>query len=333
LRLGTSLFQKNAIELYNFDRCTGTLSDLTFYQLPLTYFPYGLEFSGRHIYVSTSASSSVSYNSLLQIEVDSSNAVIADTLLFLDTLNHISMGQLQLAPDGKIYLSTCFYINDSSNFFTQNLGIINYPNITGAGCDFHPYSFFLGDSAISYGGLPNIPNYNLLSTTIYQTDAGVDTFWCLGDTTKKGVTIGSLAIPGVIYKWQPEEDIDSINQAQQYVSPSQSTLYYLTITDTTIQGSCQSRTDSVYVEVRICTGIQSEEQSESEVKVYPNPANEQLIIEITEHVDFLLYDIMGRQVIKQALQAAKIVVDISTLPEGLYIYRIGNHAGKVQVVR
>ena len=178
-----------------------------------------------------------------------------------------------------------------------------------------------------------MPDYRQSASSIYWVDAGVDTFYCAGDSTIKGVRIGTDSLTGVTYEWQPAPGIDSLDRLSQLIKPPQSRWYYLTITDTTIQGSCQSRTDSVYVEVRVCTGVENEYESESGVKVYPSPANNQLTIEAPTGSELLLYDILGRQAIKQTLQAPKSVIDISALPEGLYIYRVGSHSGKVQILR
>jgi hypothetical protein len=328
-KLISCLDNSHKIEIYNLDRCTGWLSNRTEFVFSSTYYPYAVEIVNNVIYISMGE---LNGNALYQLKLNNiSNAIDSVFVVSTDTINNIGYGQLELGPDGKIYLAVAYVRRDSSTFFNQNLSVINHPGIYGIACDFQPNSFYLGDSAISFISLPNMPNYNLGSTTIYQANAGIDTFWCLGDTIKKGVHLGSEAIAGVTYEWLPAIDIDSPQLAQQFVSPTHSTWYYLTITDTTIQNSCQSRTDSVYVEVKICTGINEPEQGQ--VKVYPNPANEQLIIETARQTDFILYDIMGRQVKKELLQTNKTIIDVSALPEGLYVYRIGNSAGKVQVLR
>ena len=44
--------------------------------------------------------------------------------------------------------------------YNENLGVINYPDSSGASCDFQPFSFYLGGKR-TYYGLPNNPDYSL----------------------------------------------------------------------------------------------------------------------------------------------------------------------------
>jgi hypothetical protein len=218
----------------------------------------------------------------------------------------------------------------------KNLSVINSPNSLGTACNFQAFSFYVGPHGTTFLGLPNFPNYNLGPMGIYNADAGKDTIICTNSA--QSVQLGQEAEPGIVYQWQPAASLNDATIAQPVASPTEDTYYILTITDTSATtASCQLRMDTVFVKVETCTGIESGQQSGSEVKVYPNPANEQLLIEAPANNELLLYDLLGRLVRKQVLQEAKSMVDISSLPEGLYIYRIGDNGGyvtgKVQVVR
>jgi hypothetical protein len=158
------------MELYDFDRCTGELSNLqTIYteniQLILRNF-WGACFSVNDslLYVTSIPQQSTDTSRLYQFDLSSSNiAATADTLretTFMET-----MGDLKLAPDGKIYLATSFYQNypyNDTSYTTINtyLSTINSPDSFGSVCDFQPYSFYLGGKR-TYTGLPNNPNYDL----------------------------------------------------------------------------------------------------------------------------------------------------------------------------
>jgi hypothetical protein len=182
---GNQLLLINAnglIELYDFDRCTGELSNLrtihpenndpnTAY---LTFF-WSAEFSPNDevLYVTT-MSGSVSY--LYQYNLSASN--IASTKLVVDSLNAPSQGgDLKLAKDGKIYWAGIYdtgpfpfpYPDSVYNQYNMNLSIINQPNILGKAtdinkylCDFQKYSFYLGGHR-TYYGLPNNPNYDMIA--------------------------------------------------------------------------------------------------------------------------------------------------------------------------
>ncbi|MBL0050574.1 MAG: hypothetical protein IPP29_03155 [Bacteroidetes bacterium] len=75
------------------------------------------------------------------------------------------MGQLKLAPDGKIYQSNNYYggypYSDTTyNMYNMNLSVINSPDSLGAACNLQPYSFYLGGKR-TYFGFPNNPDYFL----------------------------------------------------------------------------------------------------------------------------------------------------------------------------
>lgn len=209
-----------------------------------------------------------------------------------------------------------------------NLGVINYPDSSAQACAFIPFSFSLGNSARTRWGLPNMPNYNLGATSIYQADAGIDTFYCIGDTIK-AVGIGLKdTIPGVTYTWLNE--VDSIQQHRPYalVKPEQSTWYYLELSDTSIQGSCTRRIDSVFVEVRNCTGLN--EYLFKNVKVYPNPVNSLLHIETTTPGGAIsLYNLLGGEALTASLTETHTILDISMIPTGVYMYRITQNGQSV----
>jgi hypothetical protein len=103
------------------------------------------------------------YKYLYQANLDAGSvSAIEHSVVLIDSIytpNRQGLGSLQLAPDGKIYLSK---VED------YYLGAINYPNNLGAVCDYVDsavdlpnYSF--GDTACFYG----LPNF--VSTDLYET--------------------------------------------------------------------------------------------------------------------------------------------------------------------
>jgi Secretion system C-terminal sorting domain len=186
--LGTKLYATqwaSLVERYDFDRCSGLLSNaLTINPRDTNnnppnrfYWSHAVSPDESKLYVTSiynGTNADTSY--LVQYDLTAPNFLAsADTLY---TFNRNSAGGggpvaglLQLGPDGKIYLSTNYETQDcgfqwlycdTSSFFTENmnLSIINHPDSLGAACDFQPYSFYLGGHR-SYVGLPNNPNYEL----------------------------------------------------------------------------------------------------------------------------------------------------------------------------
>jgi hypothetical protein len=247
-------------EFFDFNRCSGNISNRRTINFPSPFMPYGIEFSPseRYAYVTSDRGFLTTMNEmgyLYQVNLD-------DSIIYRvwnDTTNLFTPGHLKLGPDGRIYMaySTPYNPFVNYNYKNNNLSVITSPDSLGAACDFRPFYIYLGDSSYSSLSLPNMPNYNLGPLPVYMADAGRDTFYCVGDSTIKAFRIGGDSIYGITYQWQPAPGIDTLsNRTQLVLPPAQSRWYYVTLTDTNYVGpSCNSRLDSVYIEVRNCTGI------------------------------------------------------------------------------
>ncbi len=154
------------IEMFDFDRCTGLLSN------PVTIHPaggplnYNLTWStafspnGNVLYVSSSKDT----NYLYQLDLTAAN--IYASRIDLDTFYRppVSPGALKLAPDGKIYFSCAYdnginfnypYADSMYNYVNMNLSVINYPDSLGTACGYAPFSFYLGGKRTYYGQVHN----------------------------------------------------------------------------------------------------------------------------------------------------------------------------------
>ena len=63
----------------------------------------------------------------------------------------------------------------------------------------------------------------------------------------------------------------------------------------------------------------------SAAKVYPNPTNGQLWVELpaeTASAQLVLYNLQGQQVLRQMANSTQATMDVSTLPKGLYVLRV-----------
>jgi hypothetical protein len=160
------------VNIYDFDRCSGQLNNpihLPLYagQLDGVWdLQYGLAFSpnSRFLYIAQN-------NNIIQFDTDTS-----DVWGSLDTVGFYQSPPpnnppgyyflMQLAPDGKIYIS-------ASNGI-MFLHVINQPDLKGDSCTFVNYGFALPD--FNSFGLPSFPNYRLgvlpgsPCDTIYKTD-------------------------------------------------------------------------------------------------------------------------------------------------------------------
>jgi hypothetical protein len=161
------------IETFDFDRCTGNLSNykkvrnMTFGSPPDEMFSGEFSASGQYLYVATNGA----YDSTFVIQIDLQNPLL---YYAADTIGTISYpiaggGFLKRGPDDKIYFACSWYDGSNFNFpypdttfnvYNTHLSVINSPNSMGTACNFTPFSFYLGGNR-TYYGLPNNPDYDL----------------------------------------------------------------------------------------------------------------------------------------------------------------------------
>ncbi len=58
------------------------------------------------------------------------------------------------------------------------------------------------------------------------------------------------------------------------------------------------------------------------LEIYPNPTSNQLTIEGTAINQVVVFNLMGQEVLRQSVNADKVVVALGALPEGTYFVRI-----------
>jgi hypothetical protein len=163
------------IGVFNFNRCTGAISNevvVEMFDPPGSYFKayFSGSFSpdGSKLYALSNQAIYDSTSKLYQFDLTAPD--IAASRILIDTFTiDASPACMELAPDGKIYISS-FYIGPGTNwpypdtscwnYINSNLSVINYPDNLGTACDFQPFSFYLNGSR-TYFGLPNNPDYEL----------------------------------------------------------------------------------------------------------------------------------------------------------------------------
>jgi hypothetical protein len=156
------------INLFDFDRCTGLLSNYRdigeHINSPLySYESAAFSPNGNVIYVSTNynTTKNIYQWNLLDTNIQSSKTLInhyPDTGL----VQWNTYGWHNLAPDGKIYVPvTANYQGpNQNNVTTQYLDAIDYPDSVGLACHYRRQAFYLGGHfAGSY--LPNMAYFGL----------------------------------------------------------------------------------------------------------------------------------------------------------------------------
>lgn len=161
---------KGLIELYDFDRCTGLISNPITISSESSMAPWpaywSSEFSpsGNILYVSRIAENAADSSKLFQYDLTATNISASKIALWV-TPFVTTIAQLKQAPDNKIYIATNFgqvypYTDSMYNPINMNLSVINSPDNLDLACDLQPFSFNLGGKRC-YSGLPNNPDYDM----------------------------------------------------------------------------------------------------------------------------------------------------------------------------
>ncbi len=142
----------NKIELFDFNKATGTLSNLV--DMGRFDEAYGLEFSpdGSKLYGGKNGLAGGEARIFqFDLKAGSPEAIAKSGTQVAKSLSR-KIGALQLGPDGRIYVAR----NGSSY-----LGVIRQPNAAGADCDYKDNGISLGAQKSEFG-LPNFPAYYFL---------------------------------------------------------------------------------------------------------------------------------------------------------------------------
>ncbi|MEE2931687.1 MAG: gliding motility-associated C-terminal domain-containing protein, partial [Bacteroidota bacterium] len=184
----TYIWSSYPIEVFDFDKSTGFLSNC------LTLVPhgsyYGSEFSPNNnvFYVASHSSGGVlqyNLNAGTVNDINNSMTVISGTG---------SLGAMQLAPDGKIYLSRP----------SPSLSVINNPNILGSGCGFNQDAVYLGGRLATYG-LPTFYNCVFVATNNFTFNNP-----CYGDSAI--FNISNMSVDSVLWDFgDPNSGINNFS--------------------------------------------------------------------------------------------------------------------------
>jgi hypothetical protein len=151
------LYNHNRADIYNFDRCNGSLNFRQYYMTPMdtaSYWDWD-----RKADICFSPNDSLLYMSnyytIYQIDIQDTAIYNAQLIHGPDTtLDYFPQYDLMgLAPNGKIYIGNWHGIRGSMSY-------IDKPNIKGLGCDFKPRGFQQNFNH-NLKTPPNNPNYGL----------------------------------------------------------------------------------------------------------------------------------------------------------------------------
>jgi gliding motility-associated-like protein len=201
--------------LLDFDNSTGRVSNPQRLNFPIEYHAYGGEFSpdNQKFYLDLNTQQGgieAAERLLLQYDLNAPDVANSSVTIYeTDTFNSvddITRGALQLAPDGKIY-----YTRDGSPWLSS----INDPNNLGVSCNFQYNGLRLQDGTLATEGLPPffdttfnpsisfiegcVGNVTQFFTSSIATCPNVDVLWDFGDPASGTDNISDLVQPNHAY--------------------------------------------------------------------------------------------------------------------------------------
>ncbi len=156
--LALASFSLGRLQLYDFDRCSGIISNARVIVDDSSSTYYGCAFSSNSskLYVAK-------YNREVLEQVDlSSEPYMISTIFSANYGLSNTAGQLELGPNGKIYWIQDVQGSIFDSLPAMYLGVINNPNAFGLSCNYDPLGLYFGGRVNRFSpGLPNHPNYYL----------------------------------------------------------------------------------------------------------------------------------------------------------------------------
>ncbi len=223
--IAMAFLQSDKVEYYPFDRFSGLISPAT-YTFSGVDQAYGIEFSpdGNRLYIANFEKD----KSIYQYDITSDNPELSQEIIH--TTPDYIFGQMQLGPDGKIYLSRGIR-EDGVIVGVPSLAVINNPNEVGASCNFQEDAFYLAGN-YSKVGLPNFVR-GIPYPTI-EVDLLAPESICADEEL---ILSPSSAYEYDSYLWQDGSTLSTLEV-------SDAGFYSVTVT-----AGCSTDSDSVYVDV------------------------------------------------------------------------------------
>jgi PKD domain/Secretion system C-terminal sorting domain len=332
---------EHGISLFDFDRCTGLLSNPQW--LPSTeYFQgYGADFSpnSRFLYINGWAAANNRTTKLMQFDTwqpDFTQNI--DTISILPTIQSVGWDTvvdysvMKTAPDGRIYIHGGYH--KSGDIVKWFYHIIPFPNRKGKDCGFldSENGMVFKKQRISLD-LPNYPNYRLGPIDGSTCDSlGLDNHplsnwrWDIEDSTNiRQVTFtDNASYEPTTWHWDFGDGTMSQDTSPVHTY-TQNGVYYvcLTVCNT---NSCDTLCRDVYIGV---SGIEETAIAQpKELIAYPNPAADILYLKLqsNQQSQVQITDLTGKIVLQQEInqQSGTTLqeINIAHLPIGMYVLSV-----------
>ena len=308
------------LQVFDFDRCTGKLSNETLLHFEHWIGSPGIAISPNSRFLYFSATDTLYQYDLWASDIPASEVVVGEWDGNIDPFANLFF-MAQLGPDGKIYIN----IPNGSNY----LHVVNRPNEKGLACNFVQRGLDLmnrNDTA-----LPNNPNYRLGPLDGSPCDTlGIDNVPVARFRyDQDSVDYLSFEFTDLSYyeptdwNWDFGDNTTSQDTSPVHVFPANG-YYYVCLTVSNGNGQ------DTFCRV-IFTGTTANDISkkpQTSILVYPNPASGQVIFD-NSHTNekitrVVFYNNMGENIFENKWKGnlTQNKMDLSGLSPGIYFYTI-----------
>ena len=321
-----------AFVLYDFDRCSGEISNPLRINIPEDTVTYPVWFcfspNSRYLYATNGALKLYQFD-LQAADIEASKQLVGEFDDFRSPHGlPTNFYHLALGPDQRIYMGS----PNTVNF----LHTINKPDLPGLACDFRQHNVVLITNNIFH--LPNNPNFRLYQ----QEGSGCDSLaieiplvaqWrdeqdsLLGKFTV-GFTEYSYHQP-VSWFWDFGDGTMDTVQNPVHTYPAHGD-YTVCLVACNALGVCDTLCRTVTVLEKL-TNTLPELVQQGDILVYPNPAHDLLTIQFLENPtqdieQITIIDALGRAVLQQNIPQGQSIIqlDIRKLTAGPYYLTVPN---------
>ena len=321
-------------DLYDFDRCTGLLSNHKHLETNYETFGGGVAFSPNSKFVYFSLSKSIYQVDLSEQNPLEGMKIVATYDGFVD-LTPTTFLSAQLAFDGKIYITTT-----GAN---PSMHVIEYPDRKGLNCKVNQHSLKL--YTYNLNSVPNFPNYRLGPIDGSECDTlGIDNlpianFRADQDTsvTLKFEFNDLSYYEPTNWSWDFGDGSFSSDTSPIHLFPMNGK--YVVCLNVSNQYGSNTACDTLFLGVDPSATYNLQRV---QVSVYPNPASDYVNFIMNDYyptrATIRLFDQKGIKVIEQGFRQGWNTVDVRDLVGGVYLYEVVDenlivNKGKVIVVR
>ncbi len=334
---------KGSISFYNFDRCTGLLTNFqSKIFCSIQSDDYSLFVSGAF-----SSDSKLFYacqnDSLFQFTI-SEDGILGDRLLidvydgylsylFGNVYGPTKFTQLQLAPDGKIYCNPSWVQ-------TREYGVINKPNIQGKSCDFRQHSLRM--PVIKFSS-PVFPNYRLgpIDGSICDT-LGIDNipwaWWRFDQDTANFLKFEFTDLSAYeVTEWLWSFGDGNTSATQHPIHKYKDKGVY----EVCLIAKNKNGADTLCRTLNIGIASIDTKDNLNKIEVFPNPCDDYFVINVLEYFPermmMSLIDLNSKEVLSKRLYEGSNPLDLSHLSQGVYLLNIREnnvlvHSEKLMVI-